>query len=54
MQRAALARTTVLLAIMISDIRFKDFEDALATAGSLADAAERMGRCAARVFDVAI
>jgi len=43
MQRAALARTTVLLAIMISDIRFKDFEDALATAGSLADAAEAHG-----------
>ena len=35
MQRAALARTTVSSAIMISDIRFKDFEDALATAGSL-------------------
>jgi uncharacterized protein len=28
---------------MISDIRFKDFEDALATAGSLADAAEAHG-----------
>ena len=43
MQRAALARTTVSSAIMISDIRFKDFEDALATAGSLADAAEAHG-----------
>jgi uncharacterized protein YgfB (UPF0149 family) len=29
--------------IMISDIRFKDFEDVLATAGSLADAAEAHG-----------
>lgn len=28
---------------MISDIRFKDFEDVLATAGSLADAAEAHG-----------
>ena len=28
---------------MISDIRFKDFEDVLATAGSLADAAETHG-----------
>ena len=43
MQRAASARTTVLLAVMISDIRFKDFEDVLATAGSLADAAEAHG-----------
>src|ERR1700759_5471125 len=43
MQRAALARTTVLLAAMISEIRFKDFEDVLATAGSLADAAEAHG-----------
>lgn len=43
MQRAALARTTVLLAVMISEIRFKDFEDVLATAGSLADAAEAHG-----------
>jgi uncharacterized protein YgfB (UPF0149 family) len=43
MQRAAPARTTVLLAIMISEIRFKDFEDVLATAGSLADAAEAHG-----------
>jgi uncharacterized protein YgfB (UPF0149 family) len=30
-------------AIMLSDIRFKDFEDVLATAGSLADAAEAHG-----------
>jgi uncharacterized protein YgfB (UPF0149 family) len=29
--------------IMLSDIRFKDFEDVLATAGSLADAAEAHG-----------
>jgi uncharacterized protein YgfB (UPF0149 family) len=29
--------------IMMSDIRFKDFEDVLATAGSLADAAEAHG-----------
>jgi uncharacterized protein len=29
--------------VMISDIRFKDFEDVLATAGSLADAAEAHG-----------
>ena len=29
--------------MMISDIRFKDFEDVLATAGSLADAAEAHG-----------
>jgi uncharacterized protein YgfB (UPF0149 family) len=43
MQRAAAARTTVLLAVMISEIRFKDFEDVLATAGSLADAAEAHG-----------
>jgi uncharacterized protein len=43
MQRAASARTTVLLAVMISEIRFKDFEDVLATAGSLADAAEAHG-----------
>jgi len=43
MQRAAPARTTVLLAVMISEIRFKDFEDVLATAGSLADAAEAHG-----------
>jgi uncharacterized protein len=43
MQRAAPARTTVLLAAMISEIRFKDFEDVLATAGSLADAAEAHG-----------
>ena len=35
--------TAVLLAQMISDIRFKDFEDVLATAGSLADAAEAHG-----------
>ena len=43
MQRAASARTTVLLAVMISEIRFKDLEDVLATAGSLADAAEAHG-----------
>jgi uncharacterized protein len=43
MQRAASARTTVLLTVMISEIRFKDFEDVLATAGSLADAAEAHG-----------
>jgi uncharacterized protein YgfB (UPF0149 family) len=43
MQRAASARTTVLLEVMISEIRFKDFEDVLATAGSLADAAEAHG-----------
>jgi uncharacterized protein YgfB (UPF0149 family) len=43
MQRAVPARTTVLLAVMISEIRFKDFEDVLATAGSLADAAEAHG-----------
>jgi hypothetical protein len=43
MQRAALPRTTVLLAVMISEIRFKDFEDVLATAGSHADAAEAHG-----------
>jgi uncharacterized protein YgfB (UPF0149 family) len=35
--------TAVLLGQMISDIRFKDFEDVLATAGSLADAAEAHG-----------
>src|SRR5271166_6036861 len=29
--------------MVISDIRFKDFEDVLATAGSLADAAEAHG-----------
>ena len=33
----------IILPTMISDIRFKDFEDALATAGSLADAAEAHG-----------
>jgi uncharacterized protein len=33
----------IILPIMISDIRFKDFEDALAAAGSLADAAEAHG-----------
>jgi uncharacterized protein YgfB (UPF0149 family) len=43
MQRAMGPPTAVLLAQMISDIRFKDFEDVLATAGSLADAAEAHG-----------
>src|SRR5471032_14746 len=33
----------IIAPIMISDIRFKDFEDVLATAGSLADAAEAHG-----------
>jgi uncharacterized protein YgfB (UPF0149 family) len=33
----------IILPTMISDIRFKDFEDALAAAGSLADAAEAHG-----------
>jgi uncharacterized protein len=33
----------IITPIMISDIRFKDFEDVLATAGSLADAAEAHG-----------
>jgi uncharacterized protein YgfB (UPF0149 family) len=40
---ASRAPTAVLLPLMISDIRFKDFEDVLATAGSLADAAEAHG-----------
>ncbi len=46
MQRArsgSYAPTALLLPLMISDIRFKDFEDVLATAGSLADAAEAHG-----------
>jgi uncharacterized protein len=33
----------IIVPIMMSDIRFKDFEDVLATAGSLADAAEAHG-----------
>jgi yecA family protein len=33
----------IIAATMMSDIRFEDFEDALATAGSLADAAEAHG-----------
>jgi uncharacterized protein YgfB (UPF0149 family) len=33
----------IIRAIMMADIRFKDFEDALATAGGLADAAEAHG-----------
>jgi len=33
----------IISATMLSDIRFKDFEDTLATAGSLADAAEAHG-----------
>src|SRR5260370_7932182 len=33
----------IIVAIMMSDIRFEDFEDALVTAGSLADAAEAHG-----------
>ena len=44
MQRAVYAPTAVLFGpTMMSDIRFKDFEDVLATAGSLADAAEAHG-----------
>ena len=33
----------IIVGMVISDIRFKDFEDVLATAGSLADAAEAHG-----------
>ncbi len=36
-------RSAVLFGLMMSDIRFKDFEDVLAAAGSLADAAEAHG-----------
>jgi uncharacterized protein YgfB (UPF0149 family) len=36
-------RCCIIRVIMMSDIRFKDFEDVLATAGSLADAAEAHG-----------
>ena len=43
MQRASDARTALLLRIMLSEIRFKDFEDVLAAAGSMADAAEAHG-----------
>ena len=44
MQRASLSPYCGIIApIMIADIRFKDFEDVLATAGSLADAAEAHG-----------
>jgi uncharacterized protein YgfB (UPF0149 family) len=48
MQRAMRAcsaglRCCIIKVIMLSDIRFKDFEDVLATAGSLADAAEAHG-----------
>jgi uncharacterized protein YgfB (UPF0149 family) len=44
MQRASLSPYCGIIARMvISDIRFKDFEDVLATAGSLADAAEAHG-----------
>jgi uncharacterized protein YgfB (UPF0149 family) len=44
MQRAMLSPSCgIIAAMVISDIRFKDFEDVLATAGSLADAAEAHG-----------
>jgi len=44
MQRAVEAPTCgIIRPIMMSDIRFKDFEDVLATAGGLADAAEAHG-----------
>jgi uncharacterized protein len=44
MQRASPAPYCGIIGpIMMSDIRFKDFEDVLATAGSLADAAEAHG-----------
>jgi uncharacterized protein YgfB (UPF0149 family) len=44
MQRASLSPYCGIIAgMVISDIRFKDFEDVLATAGSLADAAEAHG-----------
>jgi yecA family protein len=44
-QRASFSAPCVLYyhSTMLSDIRFKDFEDVLATAGSLADAAEAHG-----------
>lgn len=44
-RRASFSAPRVLYyrSIMLSDIRFKDFEDVLATAGSLADAAEAHG-----------
>jgi uncharacterized protein len=38
-----LPRCCIIRSIMMSDIRFKDFEDVLATVGSLADAAEAHG-----------
>ncbi len=44
MQRARYAaRCGIIRGTMLADIRFKDFEDILATAGSLADAAEAHG-----------
>jgi uncharacterized protein len=43
MQRARYPGRCYYPAIMLADIRFKDFEDILATAGSLADAAEAHG-----------
>ena len=41
--RFATTHCGIIRAIMMADIRFKDFEDALATAGGLADAAEAHG-----------
>ena len=53
MQRAASSHSAVSFADMMSDIRFKDFEDVLATAGGLADAAEAHGSLCGALCSVA-